>query len=51
MDDFVAKSNDLVEAARALQAVVATGDENAYRKAIDQVGATCKACHDAYKAE
>lgn len=51
MDDFVAKSNDLVEAARALQAVVVTGDENAYRKAIGQVGATCKACHDAYKAE
>ncbi|MDM7859842.1 cytochrome c [Alteromonas sp. ASW11-36] len=51
MDDFTAKANDLVEASRALQAVVLAGDDSLYRGAIGDVGKTCKACHDAYKAE
>ncbi|WP_100658378.1 c-type cytochrome [Alteromonas flava] len=51
MDDFNAKSAEMVSAAQALQTAVASGDEGAYRKAIGGVGATCKGCHDSYKAD
>ncbi|WP_100641819.1 c-type cytochrome [Alteromonas facilis] len=51
MDDFVAKANDMVVAAQALQVAAESGDEGAYRKAIGGVGATCKGCHDSYKAD
>lgn len=51
MDDYLSKANDLTVASQALQVAAATGNEGAIRKAIGKVGGTCKACHDAYKAE
>ncbi|MCW8091438.1 c-type cytochrome [Alteromonas sp. ASW11-130] len=45
------KANDLKVAAKNLSDVVATGDESQYRKAIGQLGSTCKACHDDYKKD
>ncbi|MGQ8363990.1 c-type cytochrome [Glaciecola sp. 1036] len=49
--DFNQKAMDMVEAAQALEKVAASKDEDNYRKAIGAVGGTCKACHDAYKAD
>ena len=51
MGAFDAKAQDLVKAAQALQLAAKAGDEKAYRKAIGGVGATCKSCHDDYKAD
>lgn len=50
-DDFTAKINDLVSAAKHLQAVASAGDEDNYRSAIGGVGKTCKGCHDSYKVD
>lgn len=50
-EDFLAKANDLTVAAKALQVAAQGDDEGAYRAAIGKVGSTCKACHDAYKAD
>lgn len=50
-DDFNSKANDLVVASKNLQKVVANKETGEYRKAIGKVGATCKACHDDYKAD
>ena len=49
--DFEGKIEALKTAAANLQAVAATGDESKYAKAIGQVGASCKSCHDDYKAD
>lgn len=51
MNDFNAKAEDLYVAARALQDLAAEGQTQDYKKAIGRIGATCKACHDDYKAE
>ena len=50
-DDFAAKTNNMVTAAQALQDVVSEGQKDNYRRAIGQLGSTCKACHDEYKAD
>ena len=50
-DDFNEKAKALLDASLALQAVVASKNESAYRGAIGDLGGTCKACHDDYKAE
>lgn len=50
-EDFSSKSDDMVEAAVALQKIAMDKDEASYRKGIAAVGATCKACHDKYKAD
>lgn len=51
MDDFSAKSKDMVDAAASLKAIALAKDEANYRKAIGSLGATCKACHDEYKVD
>lgn len=51
MDDFSAKSKDMVDAAANLKAIALAKDEANYRKAIGSLGATCKACHDEYKVD
>lgn len=50
-DDFLAKTNDLASAAKALQVVAQSADASQYRQAIGKVGATCKGCHDNYKKD
>ena len=49
--DVESKIGDLKAAAANLQSVATSGDEAAYRKAIGQLGGTCKSCHDDYKAD
>jgi cytochrome c556 len=51
MDDFSAKSNDMIDAAANLQKIALAKDEDNYRKAIGTLGATCKACHDKFKTD
>ena len=50
-DDFGMKADALLDAAKALRAAAASGDESSYGKAIGGVLKTCKGCHDSYKAE
>jgi cytochrome c556 len=50
-DDFNTKAQALYDASAALKAVVDAKDEGKYRSAIGKVGASCKACHDDYKAD
>ena len=47
--DFDAKMDKFIQAARALPQNV--GDEGALKKAVADTGATCKACHDDYRAK
>ena len=49
--DFAQKTKDLTQATQALQAIIANKDTSNYGKGIAAVGATCKACHDDYKAD
>ncbi|MDG1254056.1 MAG: cytochrome c [Glaciecola sp.] len=49
--DFAQKTKDLTQATQALQAIIANKDTANYGKGIGAVGATCKACHDDYKAD
>ncbi len=49
--DVESKIGDLKAAAANLQSVATSGDEASYRKAIGQLGGTCKSCHDDYKAD
>lgn len=48
---FSGKADDLIKAAQALQLAAQSGNEKAYRRAIGGVGATCKSCHDDFKAD
>lgn len=50
-DDFGMKAGALLDAAKALRAAAASGDDSGYGKAIRGVLKTCKGCHDNYKAE
>lgn len=50
-DGFQEKSAALHEAAVAMQAAVASGDEDAAKAAIGAVGQSCGGCHDTYRAE
>jgi cytochrome c556 len=49
--DFDAKMNDLVERSAALAAVAKGGDAAKSKQAFLDTAATCKACHDKYKAD
>jgi cytochrome c556 len=51
MDDFKSKTKDLINAAANLQRVALTKDDSNYRKAIGDLGSTCKACHDKFKKD
>ena len=50
-DDFVQKSKNSLQAARALERIAANGDGAAVAAAAKKLGATCKACHDPYHIE
>ncbi|MEY2685187.1 MAG: hypothetical protein RJA09_2331 [Pseudomonadota bacterium] len=49
MDKVKAGADKLVAAATQLDAAAKTGNLDAVKKAFGEVGATCKACHDAYR--
>ncbi|HSG89616.1 MAG TPA: cytochrome c [Pseudomonadales bacterium] len=50
-DKFARIDADLVPAAAALQAAVATGEVGAITAEFSTVGRTCKACHDSFRAD
>ena len=50
-EDFAAKDRDLQAAAKAFKAAADSGDLNAVRARFADLGKTCKACHDTYRAE
>lgn len=49
--DVETKVAALQKASAHLQQVVKAGDEDAYRAAIGDIGASCKSCHDDYKRD
>jgi len=49
-EDFAAKDRDLQQAAQALNAAAAAGDLAAVKARFADLGKTCKACHDSYRA-
>lgn len=49
--DFSAKAQAFETESAKLVQVVASGDKAAVQKQFGAVGGTCKACHDAYRAE
>jgi cytochrome c556 len=49
--DFVAKLRAFQGAARNFNAAAKSGDMNAIKARYSALGATCKACHDKYRAE
>ena len=49
--DFVGKLHNFQVAARALDAAAKAGDLNAAKARYGDLGGTCKACHDSYRAE
>jgi len=49
--DFDAKLADFQREAAALATAAAGGDEAAIKDQFGKTGATCKACHDNYKAD
>ena len=50
-EDFAAKDRDFQKAAQALKAAADSGDVNAIKASFADLGKTCKACHDTYRAE
>jgi len=42
---------EFIEAARALDAVVASGDMSGFGQALGALGQSCKGCHEEFKAE
>lgn len=49
--DFAAKLRAFQGAARALDAAAKSGDMAAVKARYAELGGTCKACHDSYRAE
>jgi cytochrome c556 len=49
--DFKAKMSDFERESNTLSVVAKTGDFEKIKVQFGKVGATCKACHDGYKAE
>lgn len=49
--DFAAKAHEFDLAARSLNAAAAAGDVAAVKGAFTNLGKSCKACHDPYRAE
>ena len=50
-EDFAAKDRDFQQAARALKAAADSGDVEAVKSRFADLGKTCKACHETYRAE
>jgi cytochrome c556 len=50
-DDFAAKAKDAQEQSAMLVTAVAGGDMAAVKAQFEKVGATCGACHKAYRAK
>ena len=50
-DGFNKKAQALYDASKALKTVADAKNESEYRAAIGKTGASCKSCHDDYKAE
>jgi cytochrome c556 len=49
--DFAAKTSDFQKAAQAFSAAAAGNDLAAIKKSFGDLGGSCKACHDKYRAE
>ena len=49
-DDFRAKMREFDQAAQAFHAAAQTGDLGRIRTSFADLGKTCKACHDSYRA-
>ena len=50
-DEFRADADKLVKAAQAYQQAAASGNLDAAKAALMQVGGTCKGCHDTFRAK
>jgi cytochrome c556 len=50
-DDFIAKLHNFQGAAKAFNAAAMSGDVAATKAKFGDLGQTCKACHDKYRAE
>ncbi|MDQ2705706.1 MAG: cytochrome c [Pseudomonadota bacterium] len=50
-EDFASKDRNLQQAAQALKAAADSGDLGAIQARFADLGKTCKACHDSYRAE
>jgi cytochrome c556 len=50
-EDFASKDRNLQQAAQALKAAADSGDLSAIQARFADLGKTCKACHDSYRAE
>ena len=50
-DDFIAKLHNFQGAAKAFNAAAMSGDAAATKAKFGELGQTCKACHDKYRAE
>jgi cytochrome c556 len=48
--EFRAAQDTFARQATAFERVVATGDEAAIRASVRQLGASCKGCHDSFRA-
>lgn len=51
MEDVGKLAMDFNAAAANLAQAAASGDKAAVQKAFGETGATCKACHDKYRAD
>ena len=51
MDGFASAAMDLSAGAEAAMGIITSEGAGGVRQAIQQVGPTCGACHDAYRAE
>ena len=49
--DFAAKDRDFLKAEQALNATAASGNLDAIKAGFADLGKSCKACHDKYRAE
>jgi cytochrome c556 len=50
-EDFAAKDREFGEAAQAFKAAADGGDVSAIKSRFADLGKTCKACHDTYRAQ
>jgi cytochrome c556 len=50
-EDFAAKDRDFQKAAEAVKSAMDSGDLNAVKARFADLGKTCKACHDTYRAQ
>ena len=50
-EDFAAKTRDFQAAAKKFNATATAGDVAAIKTGFGDLGKTCKACHDSYRAE